>query len=415
MRDGHTTLELLLPESNAFEDMLLRLELPSDKPADSFSKAIAEICERRDIHTPDYRLTQVFEPSVLEEVALLRSVDPAAAASLDYAPSARMENLAAEVAAIGDRNAAQLISLAYLLVSISRFTLAGKVLEAARTRTRSEWDDFELAFLAFVIDNRGVGGANSVTHFGEIRRAAESKKVPPNSLLGACTQAIVWFLKGCGPDGSDLRWFVNKGSELVADRNTSVSAGARSSWYRGIAMLPARFGGVTKTRVLMRQAREEARSVLESSDHASDVHLLKTYLESTLKEHMYVNPDLAVAEKTGHELIALDPQWGPSWAELGEAYARFGKANEAAEAFDNAVRLGSPWVRYSLRAAGDLYRELNRPDLALSRYYALTLFPNVPASVIDVTASLAKLVAPELLDELEEVRAEQGRLTGLTS
>lgn len=413
MRHSHSSIEILLPNTNAFQDTLLALEVTPGKAIDSFSAACLEVYENRDPDKPDYRLAQVFEPSVLDEVAFLRGLEPQSVATLEHAPNSRMRELLAEVTSGQPETSARSMNLASVLISISRFELAEQVLDSARTSLQSNRDRFEFAFLSFVIDNRAVGGTRSSGHFAAMRDAAESNQIPPGRLLDACTQAVVWYLKRREVAADDLAWFVRQGQKIVRESGRGVSAGAISSWYRGIAMLPARSGDMAKTRDLMHRAQRAADEVLSVSAHAYDLHLLKTYFESAMKEYMYVSPDLAMAEQTGHDLIALDPHWGPSWAELAEVYVHFGHVSEAASAFDTAAKLGSPWVRYALRSAGDLYRKLDERELALSRYYSLTLFPEVPLEVINITAELAQSVRPELVDELEDVRVTQQQRLGV--
>lgn len=414
MRANNPTVDVLLPFANAFQTTLIRLEADPIMPLDSFSAACLEVFEFRNPEGLDYRIAQVFEPAVLEEVAFLEGVAPDAVASLAYAPSQALRDLLREVEDSGGRSGARSLNLALVLISISRFSLAERVLADAPGTLTSDEERFLHALLCFIVDNRNASGKRSADYFSVMRAVAESGMVPATLLLDGCTQAVVWYLKRREVNDEDLRWFVHRGLSLVHESRASLSPGAISSWYRGIAMLPARVGNAEKTRSFMESARRAADETLSVSTRAYDIHLRKTYYESTMKEYMYVRPDLEMAEQAGRDLIALDPLWGPSWAELAEAYVHFGHRRQAASAYDSAVRLGAPWVRHALQSAGDLYRELGEDELALSRYYALTLFPTVELASLDVAVALAASVRPDLADELADVRAQQ-QLMGAVS
>lgn len=400
------SIDVLLPQKNAFHATMLNLEADPKLPLDSFSAACLEVFAHRDPDALDYRLAQVFEQAVLDEVAYLEGLDPRGVASLTHATSVTMRALRSEIEADEPRTCVRSMNLATVLISVSRFALAEQLLDDAQRSVSSDAEWFELSLLRFIVGNRIAAGAGSAQQFSAMRAAARSGEVPPVRLLDACTQAVVWYLKRRELCEDDLTWFVRTGLAIVQDHRFSLPAGAISAWYRGIAMLPARSGDAEKTRHLMERARRGADEALSTGTRAYDVHLRKTYFESTMKEFMYVRPDPEMVEQTGHDLIALDPYWGPSWGELAEGYAHFGRRVEAAEAFDAAVRLGAPWVRYALRSAGDLYRELGDHERALSRYYALTLFPTVESAALDVADELAAIVRPDLRDELDEVRVQ---------
>ena len=241
-----------------------------------------------------------------------------------------------------------------------------------------------------------------------MRRCIETGSIPDGRILDVCTQAVVWYLKRREVPEEEFDWYARRGMELVEQGWTRLPEGTISSWYRGIAMLPARFGDAVKTRALMERAKQVGEAILSRTGSSYDKHFVKTYYESSMKECMYVRPDPEQAEEFGRRLIELDPLWGPSWSELGEAYAHFRRLPEAADAFDNAVRLGSPWVRYSLRSAADLYEKLGDTDRAFARYYALTLFEDVTPGVIEVGRRLAGAVRPDLVGELSELLHRHG-------
>lgn len=407
MRTPDPSVDLLWPAANAFEGTLLGLEYPESPAAvDTFTGACVEMFRTRDPDSYDYSLSQVFEPDVLTEVALLRGVDPDDTATLRYAPTATVRGLRDAVAGARDLSGAQAVNLAAALVSVSRFALAGQVLDAAEPQCRTPRDRFEIAMLRFITTNRSADGQESRRYFAEMRRGIEDGDIPDGRVLDACTQAVVWYLKRREVPEDGFAWFVRRGSELVQRGERDLPQGAVSSWYRGAAMLPARSGNTAKTRMLMERAKEAAYSIVGRSDRAYDKHFVKTYYESSMKECMYVRPDPDGAEDFGLRLIDLDRLWGPSWSELAEAYAHFGRLAEACHAFDNAVRLGSPWVRYSLRSAGDLYDKLGDTDRSFARYYALTLFDDVTPDVIEVGARLAAVARPDMVRGFDELRRQ---------
>ncbi len=409
MHIRNTSMKVIVPRPNAFQATMLTMEAIPGMPIDSFSAACLEEFRDRDSSQPEYRIAQVFEPSVLEEVALLGGVSPSEVASLEYAPSSQLQRLKAEVEDSDLMSPGEALNLSSVLISISRFALAHRVLDSVEPKITNADDKFLYTILRFIVENRSAEGSGSATHFAKMRSVAEKDEVAPSLLLDGCTQAVVWYLKRREVHEADLEWFVRQGLKVVSGNTTSLSRQAVSSWYRGIAMLPAKIGDAEKTRAFMDRAREVADDTLRVSKKAHDVHLRKTYYESTMKEYMYVRPDFDMAEQTGRELIELDPLWGPSWAELGEVYAHFGRKADAAAAFDSAIRLGAPWVRYAMRAAGDMYREMGDLNMALSRYYALTLFPDVDAKVLTVARELATEVRPDILGELSQLHTVKVR------
>ena len=56
-------------------------------------------------------------------------------------------------------------------------------------------------------------------------------------------------------------------------------------------MIPAEIGDVSRTRALMNEAAVSAQKAMEDSDGPFARNLHKTYLESSVKEHLYVSRD----------------------------------------------------------------------------------------------------------------------------
>jgi hypothetical protein len=165
-----------------------------------------------------------------------------------------MRGLRDAVAGAGDLSAAQAVNLAAALVSVSRFALADRVLDAAEPASRTPRDRFEIAMLRFIITNRSAAGQDSPRCFAEMRRGIEDGGIPDGRVLDACTQAVVWYLKRREVPEDEFGWFARRGGELVQRAESSLPQGTVSSWYRGVAMLPARSGDTAKTRVLMERA-----------------------------------------------------------------------------------------------------------------------------------------------------------------
>ncbi|MBM0275409.1 tetratricopeptide repeat protein [Micromonospora tarensis] len=219
-----------------------------------------------------------------------------------------------------------------------------------------------------------------------MRAAIESRALPPDRVMDACAQGVVWFLKRRELSEADFDWFVATGTAL-AEQPGLVEPAALSSWYRGVAMIPAAKGEVAATRRYMEHARAAARETITKRPRAYEMHLMKTYHESSLKEHMYLTRDEDRAEESGRALIAIDPAWSPSYGELAEAYVRFGRPGPAAELFETAVRIGPPYVGHHLLQAARCRERAGDHELALAHY--LSLVDTAEPSPEVVTAALA--------------------------
>ena len=367
----------------AFEETMLGLEYDPARPAvDLFSGACVEMFEHRNPRSYDYPLAQVFEPAVLAEVAMLAGRSANAVTTLEYAPTGRVRHLREQIDVAGALPLAEAANLAGALISISRFALAQRVLDAAPSARLDARGRFELAMLRFIISNRCSGGHESAHWFAQMRATIEGGAIPNERILDACTQAVVWYLKRKELSKDDFAWFARRGNELVTGRH-DLSDSSLSSWYRGVAMVPAGLRHAASTRALMEKAKETAEHVLSRSGTIYDRHLLKTYYESSIKEYLYVNRDPAKAEKSAQLLIELDPLWSASWGEFGEMLVVFGRPAEAASAFDTAAELGPPYLRYHLESAGDLYHRLGDHEQAARRYYALSLFGDAPTNILE--------------------------------
>lgn len=291
---------------NAFQRTIVHFD-HGGVDADLFSRACVEQYDDSALESFGYLFAQVFEPHVLHEVAALEGQPIEALERLEYGASERMERLRAQLRG-GAASIIALVNTAAALISLSRFGLAAEVLASIR---RSDCDDralFEVAMLEFVISNRLANAEGMRAAFAHMRRAIERSKLPAERLLDASGQAVVWRLKTKAIDEREFQWFLDLGKQVIAQERGSES-GARSSWYRAVAMIPAAKGDKAATRELMLRARRTAEETLVSRPRAYETHFLKTYHESALKEHMYLTGDKDAALAEADALIALDPYW----------------------------------------------------------------------------------------------------------
>jgi tetratricopeptide (TPR) repeat protein len=357
---------------NTFQETLLGLEYSATAAhhADIFSRACVETYAEADWAQFGYPFTQIFEPGVLQEVALLEGVPYDSLTNLSHRPSvtinylAEMVNTAAEFPTVG------LLNLASALVSISRFEMASRLVEVAAAKVSSPREQFEVGWLEFLISNRRDDGANSPRAFERMRQAVETGGIPRGRVLDVCTQGVVWYVKRREIPEDVFRWCVAVGGTL-AKTPGSLDLGTVSSWYRGRAMIPAAKRDADKTREYMERAHDAAREQVSTSSRAYEMNSIKTYYESTMKEHMYVTGDFESAEEAGRALISLDPAWAPSYGELAEAYQKFGKPEQAAELYEKAAAAGPPYMGYHLLQAARCRARLKNDTAALAHYLTL--------------------------------------------
>lgn len=356
---------------NAFQAVMIGLEAPGDRRLDIFSESLSRAISEHDWNSFGFPFTQVFEPAVLFEIALIEGLDPAALVTLDHRPTATTRWLGDAVAARAELSVTELVNLASILTCVGRFSLASEVASLGAGRSTSVREDFELAWLRFVISNRVDDGAGSPEAFDCMRRAIECGGVPPARALDACTQAVVWYTKRREVSTTVFRWFARHGAALASSRSKDLTSGALSAWYRGIAMLPAATGRTAATRRYMRKALEAAEIAEQLRPGADARNARKTYYESTMKEHLHLTGDLDAARDAGLALVDLDPVWSLSVGELADVHERRGEIERAAELYERAAGLGPPSVGYHLRHAARCCAALGQSCVAFEQYLAL--------------------------------------------
>lgn len=397
---GHT--------ENSFQQTMLGLSYTrhDDREADLFSRACAEQYLDCDFTRFGYLFAQVFEANVATEVALLAGLPHEEVNELRHRPTPAITRLAEFVEQAADLSVVELVNVAAALISVSRFSLASSVLAQAARRAAAIREMFEIAMLKFIVANRIDDLLGSSSAFLDMRRAIESAQLPPDRVLDACAQAVVWFMKRKELPEAEFAWYLETGRGIAA--GNVADPAAASSWYRALAMVPAAKGHVTLTRRYMDMARDAANATTERRPRAYETHLLKTYYESTLKEHMYVTKDHDKAEKAGRSLIALDPVWAPSHGELAEAYLRFGRVREAAAAYDAAVALGPPYYGHHLVRAADAHSASGNIERALELHLELSRFepgnPSMLARGLDVARQVSSSAVRHFEDLLSVAR-----------
>ncbi|HEX5534490.1 MAG TPA: hypothetical protein VFX33_12185 [Actinomycetales bacterium] len=396
-----------VPARNAFQETMLGLEFnprPDDQ-TDLFSRACVEQYQAADLSRLGYLFAQVFEPNVLVEVAVLADVPYETVADLTYRPTPSIIRLAELAANAADLSVIELINVAAALISVSRFEAASKLLESAVARAANPLETFEVWMLVFVVANRCDDRKGATRAFERMRAAIETGAVPPDRVVDACAQAVVWYMKRKEPLAADYEWYLATGQSIV-DRRGRLDPGSISSWYRAVAMVPAAEGDAAKTREFMVYAREAAEQAIALRPRAYEKHFEKTYHESSLKEHMYVTRDFDKAEEAGRALIAMDTAWSPSYAELGEAYMFFGKPEQAVVMYDKAIQTGPPYYGYYLLEAARVCVKAGMNEQALGYYMALSHLVPENEGVLSAGLDLARTTSHESRPHFEDLLAQ---------
>jgi hypothetical protein len=386
---------------NSFQQTLIGLEYDecSTTPADLFSRAVVEAYRTADTAQFSYLFSQVFEPGVLKEVALLEQVPFDQVNNLEHQATETITELADLVRNHEGLSMVALMNTAAALISISRFSEADRLLRRAAVIGSTPREIFEVAMLQFIISNRRDNGATSPRAFSRMRHCIETSSLPLDRILDACSQAVVWYLKRRELSEQDFGWFLAKGRD-IARSPFYVAASALSSWYRALAMIPATEGKRVMTRQYMSRAREAALMTVSKQPRAYEMHLVKTYYESSLKEEMYLGGNLRSAEAAGRSLIDLDPAWSPSYGELAEAFMHFGEFAQAAELYETAARNGPPYVGQHTLSAANCHTRLGNRERALDQLLAL-LSISTSQTALRLSLKLAEEISHPACHELK--------------
>lgn len=399
----------MLPvKQNAFHQTLVGLDLvevPNATRVDIFSQSAVDAFQSCNWESLGYPLTQIFEPAVLLEIALLEGVSLSSLKSLSHRPTGAIVELYERVRMTDEASVNETLNLAACLATVSRFGLATKVLEGIDGKSMTPRHMFEASWLRFLISNRCDGGLGSTAAFEAMQSAAETGHVSPARLLDACSQAVVWHAKRREIDEAQVRWWLTMGVSL-ANGERELPAATLSAWYRGVAMVPSASGSASETRRYMELAKDHAVEAADSQGRTGDLNAMKTYFESSIKEHMYVSGDLDEAERAGRDLIALDPAWSISYSELADVLECRGDLAGAAELCENAVAIGPPYVSVHLRRAGMLWGRSGNGERAFECYRELLDFLPLGQRALDDIEAMAAVLS---VGQLRELR---GRISG---
>lgn len=385
----------MIRKRNAFCDTMVGLwHDPLDYPLDIFSRACVESFQQNRWDQFGYSFTQVFEPSVLREIALIVGVPLGQLARLEQPSSPATSWLRFMVDRLADRTVVEMVNLASCLITISRFDLVRDVLAAVAARRTTPRENFEVGWLEFLVANRCAGGAGSPAAFDRMRAAVVARAVPSSRALDASTQAVVWYVKRRELPAASYEWWKGLGASL-AESSAKIDAGSLSSWYRGVAMVPAAEGDAVATRNYMKRAQAAAESGSDPGGErgAAGLNAIKTYHESAIKEHMYVRRDIAAAEEAARALIELDPAWSISYGELAEVHVLAKRPEQASELYEQAAVTGPPYVAYHLLKAAVCREQVDDLTTALDHYEELAAFAPGSRQVLSGGLALARRLA----------------------
>ena len=336
-------------QPNSFSTFLM--EATIDMDSDLFSLATYEELIETD-HEVDFRFAQIFEPSVLAEITV--SCDCSYTNLHSDADS--NPQVIAELISLNceELSSLQILHTTSKLLAMGRYGSVIDFLRVLKSRKMSSRMIFEATMLDFILLNRIADSFKYQKQFEVMKRCCETGKLPVSRMLDACSQAVVWYSK-CNSISGDLhKYFLSLGDDIVKSIDTTLPA--KSSWYRGRAMVYADNHDLINTRNAMLRAQEFAQKAHDGSPYYK--HLEKTYLESTLKEYLYFRKDHHAALEISDKLIDIDKNWSTSYFEKAGVFVHMGDHLNAGLSFLEAASIGFPHVSVSLKKAADEFDKI---------------------------------------------------------
>ncbi|PHX44337.1 hypothetical protein AO263_30320 [Pseudomonas sp. NZIPFR-PS5] len=331
---------------NSFSDMMLGVRLPDaqDKSESIFNRACSWAYSSANFDDPGYKYIQIFEPGVVKEIQALAKLTPEVSLTL-HSQERNKSHLATLDWLAGNlkyASSVQRLNLATAYASFGQIHQAAEILRTMTLMRRVDGGDLEFEFLMlkFVIHNRLQDCASSSESMQQLFSMAKSGRMTASQIVEVCCQATVWFHKTAEVDRTIYEWFFVKSKTLLTAEGSAIPEGMKSSWYRAVAMIPSRGKNDQGTRTLMNHAKTFALQANATSNNPYSLNELKTYFESTIKEHLYGSKDYEKAEAAALSLLKLDPHWSPNWAEAAQVYMTTGQYNTAEKLIKKAIALG---------------------------------------------------------------------------
>lgn len=292
-----------------------------------------------------YRYIQLLEPAVVAEIERIEQSQMVL--GCQHEPDALSTCASALTWLFENRHLAssvQRLNLAVALASFGRPSLAHSILEDLAEHPRVQGDlRFEYLMLRFAVSNRMGDRIASGRWMRLLKDMGKHGRLMGGQLMDAAAQAIVWHLKTGEVDVDTYKWFFSSSTSLLR-RGQNLPDSVKSAWYRSVAMIPAATSQADVTRKTMSRAESFAKAALQESTDPFTLNDLKTYLESALKEHIYLSKEFDKAESIAIALLKLDPHWSPNWFEVAELYMHIGKHEKARQMLLKAIEIGPPYL-----------------------------------------------------------------------
>lgn len=330
-----------------FSKVLLSLNLPAKDATglSIFLRAVTTAFEGANFDDIGYRYVQLLEPAVVVEIERIEQSKIARYGR--HEPDGHSTRASGLTWLFENRHLAssvQRLNLAAALASFGRPSLARSVLANLAEHSRVQGDlRFEYLMLSFAVSNRMGDRVASGKWMRLLRDMGKHGRLMGSQLIDAAAQAIVWHKKTGEVDVDTYRWFFSSSTSLLR-RGQNLPYSVESAWYRAAAMIPAAANQVDTTRKTMSRAESLAKAAVQKSSDPFTLNDLKTYLESALKEHIYVSKEFDKAESIGIALLKLDPHWSPNWFEVAELYMHTDKHERARQMLLKAIEIGPPYL-----------------------------------------------------------------------
>ncbi|MDI2590148.1 hypothetical protein NYP20_15045 [Pseudomonas sp. N3-W] len=368
----------------------------------NWSRSVCAGLAEQNFDEVPYRVPQLLEPSTLVEVAQRHAIGVDELEFFSYAmdgPVAKVKWLAEMLEWAPP---VQKLSLAQCLAASCRYRFANQVL--AKIPYDALFPDQRVTYhlTRFAIHNRLEITASHQDDFTALKALMQAHRLSPARVLDVCSQAIVWKLKGNAIDDELNQWFIGTGemaARQIASSDAPVDLVSLSSFYRGLAMVPAARGDAATTRQYMLLAEDYANAVIRGEKGSSIParEARKTVYESKLKEMLYVARDVDSARRVAEELIAYDPHWSISYHEAAEVEVTDRQWQRALQHFQQAYTIGFPRLTYSQYMIGACHQQLGNFDQALEAFKGTLLLDATNISAGVAGYGVARQHLPEAL------------------